>query len=115
LKAVLAMLDPEIEVWQSDSVPWGGTYRGLDGFQTFVARLFEHVQSEVEAGELLDAGDRVVMIGRSRGRAKKTAAEFDVPVVRLWTIDEGKLARLEVHMDTPQMLAALESSAVAQA
>jgi ketosteroid isomerase-like protein len=113
--AVLALLDPEIEVWQSETVPWGGTYRGLEEFQTFVTRLSEHVQSEVEGGELLDAGDLVVMIGRSSGRAKKTGADFDVPVVHLWTIRADKLARLEVHMDTAQMLEALASSAVAHA
>lgn len=29
LATVLAMLEPDVEVYQSSSVPWGGRYRGL--------------------------------------------------------------------------------------
>jgi ketosteroid isomerase-like protein len=48
-----------------------------------------------------------VVIGRSRGRAKRTGQEFDVPIVHIWTLREGKAVRGQVHMDTARMVRAL--------
>lgn len=108
LLRVLDLLGEEIEIWQSDALPWGGTYRGLEEFRTYATGLTQHVDARVEPERILDAGEHTVMVGRSKGRAWSSEARFDVPVVHVWTARDGKLARLEVHMDTARMLEALE-------
>jgi ketosteroid isomerase-like protein len=51
--------------------------------QTF-ADYFDEFR--IEPGEFLDAGDRVVVIGRFRGRA--AGGGFDVGSVWVWTLRE---------------------------
>jgi uncharacterized protein len=107
LAAILALLDPEIELYQSELVPWGGTYRGHAGAQAFFGKLLAHVDSEVDPDQLLDAGDRVVAVGRSRGRVRATGAPFDVAAVHVWTLRDRMALRFESYLDTPAMLRAL--------
>jgi len=56
---------------------------------------------------LIDAGDRVVAIGRTVGKTKTTQLEFDVPVVHVWTFREGQIVRFEPYIENDTMLAAL--------
>lgn len=54
--------------WRApESVPWGGTFHGHDGFREFVDRLFgQPAEFRREVGEYLDAGSRVVTLLRQR-------------------------------------------------
>ena len=47
VEGALALLDPEITVTQDPSLPWGGTYRGIDSAVTQLA--------------MFEAGDTVVL------------------------------------------------------
>jgi ketosteroid isomerase-like protein len=104
---VLALADPEIVVAQTELLPWGGTYRGHDGLKAFTAALLGRVDSQVEVGEFIEAGDRVVAIGRTRGSVRGTGTPFDVRVAHVWTLKDGKAVRFEAYIDTPAMLRAL--------
>lgn len=107
LPAVLALSDPEIVVAQTDLLPWGGTYRGHDGLKAFTAALLGRVDSQVEIEEFIEAGDRVVAIGRTRGTVRGTGTSFDVRVAHVWTVKDGKAVKFEAYIDTPAMLRAL--------
>jgi uncharacterized protein len=107
LPAILALFDPEIELYQSELVPWGGTYRGHAGAQAFFGKLLAHIDSDVDPDQLLHAGDHIVVIGRSRGRVRATGVPFDVPAVHVWTLRDRRAVRFEAYLDTPAMLAAL--------
>jgi hypothetical protein len=37
LKSVLLLLAPEVEVIQSEELPWGGHYHGHDGVRQFLS------------------------------------------------------------------------------
>jgi ketosteroid isomerase-like protein len=102
IDALLGAIAPEIEIYQTDLVPWGGSYHGHEEAQTFFARLIEHVDSELELGEFVEADDHVVHLGRSRGRVRRAAgAPFDVREVHVWTLRDGTVARFEAYLDTP--------------
>lgn len=107
LPAVLALADPDIVVAQTELLPWGGTYRGHDGLKAFTAALLGKVDSQVEVVEFVEAGDRVVAIGRTRGTVRGTGAPFDVRVAHVWMLRDGKAVRFEAYIDTPAMLRAL--------
>jgi uncharacterized protein len=97
----------DVEVSQSPEVPWGGNYRGLEGLFSFLLKLIEHVESHVVTENLFAAGDHVVLTGRSQGRVVGSDATFDMPIVHLWTLRDGKVVRYESYIDTPAMLDAL--------
>jgi ketosteroid isomerase-like protein len=61
----------------------------------FYRRYYEawkHIEYEIE--ELIDAGDHVVSVvtNRGRGRASNVPLEWRIPGV--WTIKDGKIARV---------------------
>jgi ketosteroid isomerase-like protein len=110
LAAALSSFSPEIEYVQTDLLPWGGRYCGLVGVQNSLGKLLEHVDSRVEVEEIVSAGDQVVVIGRTRGKARASGASFDVRAVHVWTVADGSVRRFEAYIDTPAMLAALKGA-----
>ncbi|MBV9959877.1 MAG: nuclear transport factor 2 family protein [Acidobacteria bacterium] len=105
--AVMALVDPQIEVRQTELLPWGGTYTGTQGLLGFFTRLLSHVDSRVEVEEYIEAGEQVIAIGYTRGEVRQSGRHFDVRLAHVWTVKDGKLARFEPYVDTPRMLEAL--------
>ena len=77
LVTVFQLLAKDVEFLQSTELPWGGHYTGHDGVRQFLEALREHVDSRVELEHLIDAGDRVVAVGRTVGKARATKLEFE--------------------------------------
>lgn len=105
--AVLERLHPDVEIRQSELVPWGGHYRGHEGAREFFGRVLGAIDSTVTIERFIDAGDHVAAVGRTRGHIRASGAAFDAAVVHVWTERDGRLARLEVYIDVPAMQAAL--------
>lgn len=109
IQDVSELFDPEIEIYQSERVPWGGRYEGLEGAGQFFGKLTETVESEVDPDQLIeDEEDHVVVFGRSRGKIRATRREFDVAAVHVWTMRDGKAVKFESYIDTPRMREVLE-------
>jgi len=56
---------------------------------------------------LIEAGDHVAMVGRTRGRPRRGRVAFDVAVAHVWTVRDGQISRFEAYIDTPAMREAL--------
>jgi ketosteroid isomerase-like protein len=103
LAGVLAEMDDAIEWHQAQGLPHGGLYRGLDAVR---ANVFDPLGAEwwsafsADPDEFLDAGAEVVVIGRYRGRAKKSGKELDVPYVHVWSFRDGLAWRFRQFLDT---------------
>jgi ketosteroid isomerase-like protein len=106
---VFARIDPEAEIIQTTELPWGGVHKGLAGAQAFFTKIGEHVEALPFAENFIAAGDDVAVIGRLRGKTKKTGAPLDIDIVHVWTIRDGKFVRFHAWIDTPAMLKALDS------
>jgi ketosteroid isomerase-like protein len=85
-------------------------YRGTPyvGKQEIGEKLFARVGAEwdgywIEVEKLHDAGDIVVMQGRYRGTYKATGRTMGAQAVHIWTVLDGKLAKLEQYIDTAGM------------
>lgn len=105
--AVFALLDPAIEIRQTELLPWGGTYRGIEEARTFFQRLNDHTDGHPEPIEFIEAGDDIVVTGRLRGRARRSGGAYDLAIVHRWTVRGEKVVRFEAFIDTPAMLRAL--------
>ena len=106
----LALFAPDIELTQSEEVPWGGVHRGHEGALQFFAKLVQAITSTVVAHDYIDAGERVVVVGRTQGTVNVTGARFDVPVAHVWTIRDGRAAAVCYCIDNPTMRAALDAA-----
>jgi uncharacterized protein len=105
--AIWEALDESVEIYQTPLLPWGGSRRGIDGARAFFAALLAHVDSRVAVERYIEAGDAVVVVGRTRGIVLATRRAFDVPIAHVWTVKDGRAARWEAYIDTPAMLEAL--------
>src|SRR3954465_15175179 len=92
-EAVLAPLAPAAETRVPESVPWGGTYTGPDGFRDFLAKLgqsFEQLSAPPEKG--LGADDNpVVVLGKTKGRAK-AGGTIEGSTIWIYQLRDGKIA-----------------------
>ena len=108
VQGIFALLHPEIEIYQSEWVPWGGKYKGLEEVGYFFSKLAETIESRVEPDLFIDDEEgHVVAIGHTQGIVHATGREFEVPAVHVWTIREGKAVKFEAYIDTFQMRVAL--------
>ena len=108
--AVLERLHPDVEIRQTELVPWGGHYRGHAGAREFFGKVLGAIDSLVTVDRFIDAGEHVAAVGWTRGRTRSADVPFDLAVVHVWTVRDAKLARLEVYIDTPPMRQALGSA-----
>jgi hypothetical protein len=108
IETVLALIDPSITIWQTEELPWGGRYEGIEGFAEFFGKLRGTITSAVEVERIFEAGDHVVEVGRTRGTVNATGAEFDIAEVHIWELRDSKAVSFRAYIDTPAMLAALE-------
>jgi ketosteroid isomerase-like protein len=105
--AMLEFLDPRIEWRGSESLPWGGTFRGHDGFREFFAMVADRIaEFRREKQRYLDAGERIVVLLRSIGRAKGGTG-WDLPEVHVWTVRHGKAVSMDNYIDTEIVLRTL--------
>jgi uncharacterized protein len=106
----------DIEWNLPDPLPWGGTHHGHDGVQAFASISQDHVEGRwADPDDFLDAGDRIVVLGRLRGRARASGQEFEVEFAHVWTMTDGVASRLRAYFDTAPIMVALGRGGAASA
>jgi ketosteroid isomerase-like protein len=61
---------------------------------------------EIELDEYLDAGDRVLVRGKQRGRGKDTGAWVDQPLCLVYLLRDAKVVEVRAFFDNDQALEA---------
>jgi ketosteroid isomerase-like protein len=104
---VFGLLSPDIEILQSQELPWGGLYRGHDGARQLFAKLGSHINSTLDIERLIDAEEHVVAIGWTHGTVNATGASYRVPFAHVWRVRDGLVIQTQFFIDNPNMLEAL--------
>ena len=60
-----------------------------------------------EAREFVDAGDRIVAMGRMTGKGKGSGVEVEDEFAGIWTVREGRVVRWEMQTDRAAALEAV--------
>ena len=103
----LDQLDPQIELDLSERIFNPAVYNGHDGAMQFWAEIQEIWETWVSEPErLLDAGDQVVALVRSRGRGRSSGVEVEDTSANVWTIRDGKVTAYRLYRDHDEALAA---------
>jgi uncharacterized protein len=102
--------DIELEVYTERPDIADTVYRGHEGFLRNLAELTEVFDDfQIEPEELTEADGRVFAVVRASGRGKSSGVSIDQRLFHVWTIRDGKAARLEIHSDRAR---ALESAGI---
>jgi ketosteroid isomerase-like protein len=82
-------------------------YKGLDGFtEAWRDWTSPFDRYEIEVEEMFDAGDRVVSLVAMRGRTRTGGAEIPAPAAAVWTLADGRVRRVEFHLERDAALRA---------
>ena len=83
----------------------GGGYRGREGVEKFAVDTrenWEDLQSHPE--EFRDLGDRVLVLGRMKGRGKGSGVPVDSPYVTILDFRGDRIWRSRVYLDRAEGL-----------
>ena len=104
IPAALALMADDIE-WReaenfplADRNPYVGPQAVLEG--VFMRLGDDLDEFAVQPERYIDGGDSVVMTGRYSAIAKATGRPVNPQVVHIWTVEGGKLATFQQHIDT---------------
>jgi ketosteroid isomerase-like protein len=83
-------------------------YEGVEGTLSFLGNWTAAWDDwELEVDALHDAGERVVAVMRQRGRSKATGMPVEMSFAMVWTLRDGKHARMEMYSDPGEALKAV--------
>jgi ketosteroid isomerase-like protein len=105
----MACLDDDFRMFEPESLPYGGVFRGRDGFARF-RKIFVSLWSDVDRGDWVYAANDGIVARRAtvRAVARATGRSVEWPHAEFFTVRETKIATLEVfYFDTAAILAAL--------
>jgi uncharacterized protein len=78
----------------------GGVYRGREGVERFLADTSENWEElQIIAEEFRDLGDRVLVLGRMKGRGKRSGAPIDQPFAGIYDFRGDRSWRCRVYFD----------------
>ena len=85
----------------------GGGYRGRAGVEKYAADIRENWE-ELQAlpGEFRDLGDRVLVLGRMKGRGKSSGVPVDQPFANILDFRGDRIWRSRVYLDHAEGLRA---------
>ncbi len=80
---------------------------GADGFREAWADWTSPFSSyRINLEEMIDAGDRVVSLVAMSGKTKTGGVEVEAAGAAVWTVADGRLRRVEFHIDRESALRA---------
>ena len=100
-------------VWEIlESFPHGGIYTGIPAiFGQFLPKLQADFHDwHAQPDELIDAGDTIVALGHYSGTLKTNGVHIVAPFCHIWTLKNGKIARLRQCADTAKFAPAMPLS-----
>jgi ketosteroid isomerase-like protein len=85
----------------------GGGYRGRDGVERFAVDTRENWEElQTIAEEFRDLGDRVLVLGRMKGRGKSSGVPVDQPFANILDFRGDRIWRSRVYLDHAEGLRA---------
>lgn len=103
IPGVLDTFSPAIE-WYSPPGMYrlGGVHRGpqgvVNGFFSVLMELYDGL--DVTPSEYVEAGDRVIVLGKVRGKGRATGQAVDASYVHILEVHDGKVTRFDEFQDT---------------
>jgi ketosteroid isomerase-like protein len=99
------LLHPDIRWHTRADLPDSATHRGHDGAKTLFAQWFGAFDDlRVQVEELIDAGDRVVVVLRLHGRARGSAHEVDMSETHVLTMRDGRVIEIDEYLTKAEAL-----------
>jgi ketosteroid isomerase-like protein len=104
-EASLDFWHPDGEFVNSPLDPDHATYRGIDAIAEQHAGWFDaYPDLRVDPQEIRLNGNVAFVWTRFSGHARSTGLELELELAHIWTIEDGKIRRIEEHLDRDEGL-----------
>lgn len=97
IESALGAIHPDCVVREAAGLPFGGHWKGPDGFGQLLGTMAKDFEVVVEGYELFDAGEVVVGRLRATFRSQATGASVALSIVELYTIRDGRIVDVDVY------------------
>ena len=104
------VLAPDDLVWDVTNLGWPGQqiYQGREGADRFNAEWADAWDGwEMEVEEYVDAGERVVVVFKQRGRSKVTGIPVEMRCAQVWTLRDGVGITMQMYASVDEALEAV--------
>ena len=92
-------------------IPWAGTRYGHEGVAEFFSLTGETLEFEqFEPREFVAQRETVVVLGYERSLVKPTGRTFEHDWAHVYTLRDGKIAKVQLIEDTAALAAAFEAA-----
>ncbi len=105
-----ALIHPDFELIEPEGLPYGGVYKGREGWRALVNRVIEtwasfriHI-----AEELGETQDTVVTRFDISGRSRKTGRTWTSSVLELWRFRDGLLVEIAPYYFDTHLLTMMD-------
>ena len=104
-EALASTTHPDFELHEPDALPYGGIWKGVDGFKACWAKIrqgaldTEHL--ETVRTYFADDEDHLVCLLHARGKVRATGEPFDSLVCEQWEFKDGRIHRIRVYWFNP--------------
>jgi uncharacterized protein len=100
--AVLGAMADDVEWHEAEGMPYGGVYRGGQAVaeNVFGPIIRDVPNFAVSPDEIIGSGNTVAVVVRYTGTGQATGKQLDLPVVHVWDVRDGKIARFRQFIDT---------------
>jgi ketosteroid isomerase-like protein len=98
-----AIFDPRVVLNPIDEGPSSG-FDAMRADMERWASAFDELTVTVE--EIIDAGDQVVVVAHHQGRGRQSGAEVETRFYPVYTLREGKVARVDEYTERAEALEA---------
>ncbi len=109
--AVQATLDPEVVLHQSPDLPYGGEFKGHEGYRKWadaMRAIFDRV--DARNPEFYENGETVVITCDLVTRARRTGEEMRLPMAQVVTVRDGKIVEFRpFYWNVPAYVAAAKA------
>ncbi len=107
VEALLAKVDPDVEVDLTDRLPDEEVIRGREAYRSFLEEGFDiWAEFRVEVEELVDAGDAVVVMVRTVAVGEGSGVEVSERVAHVVWLRDGRAYRLKMFANRAAALEA---------
>jgi predicted SnoaL-like aldol condensation-catalyzing enzyme len=106
LSKILATLDPKAIIHQPDSLPYGGTHKGRDGFISLMKTLYATWPGlQVDLESTIASDNTVVVRGEWVAKATNAKEAMHMPFVHIWKMNNSLIIEIWFYdWDTARML-----------
>ncbi len=91
LTGALEMVDEEAVWREAETLPWGGEWRGPDGFARLTREIDTLVELSVRDSDIVEAGEAVEMRLDAVYTSRKSGRRLPMEVVEHYTVRDGKV------------------------